>query len=160
LGAGAILEYMHLRPTSPEDLPFVRCVESAPENAAFVEQWTLAEHRACLHDPGCAHWILEAGRPPRAVGYAILQDVDHPHGAVLLRRIAIAGKGRGYGRRAVRALMAYVFGELGAQRLWLSVLRSNRRALRLYRDLGFVDDPQGAPAPGSRILVLERPGTT
>lgn len=151
------MEYMHLRPTSPDDLAFVRTVEGATENAAFVEQWTVAEHQACIRAPGCAHWILEAGRPRRAVGYAILQDVDHPDGVVMLRRIAIAGKGRGYGRRAVRALITHVFAELGAQRLWLSVLRSNRRALRLYRDLGFVDDPQAVPAPGSRILILERP---
>ncbi|ABM62265.1 GNAT family N-acetyltransferase [Halorhodospira halophila] len=150
------MEYMQLRPTSPEDLDFVRAVESAPENAEFVEQWTLAEHQACLRASSCAHFILETGRPLRAVGYAILQDVDHPDGTVLLRRIAIAGKGRGYGRRAVRALVEYVFTELGGQRLWLSVLTRNRRALRLYRDLGFADDPQAPPTHGSRILLLER----
>ncbi len=148
---------MRLRATTPADLEFVRTVESAPENAVYVEQWSLEEHAHCLDAPDCGHWILEAGPERRAVGYAILQGLERPDGRVLLRRIAIAGKGRGFGRAAVRALARYAFERRGAACLWLSVLPANRRALRLYHSLGFVDAPEAAGEPGqARLLRLDR----
>lgn len=149
---------MRLRATTPADLAFVRTVESAPENAEYVEQWPLEAHRHCLEAPDCSHWILESGAEHRAVGYAILQGLERPDGRVLLRRIAIAGKGRGFGRAAVRALARYAFERRGAACLWLSVLPANRRALRLYHSLGFVDEePEADGEPGqARVLRLDR----
>ncbi|UEX79364.1 GNAT family N-acetyltransferase [Sediminicurvatus halobius] len=127
-----------LRPTRPDDCAFVVGLERQPDNARHVEQWSEAEHRASLQRPGTAHWILE--RPDGPVGYALLEDVDDPNGSILLRRIVIAGKGRGDGRTGVRLVLRYCFEVARCHRVWLNVALDNRRAEGLYRRLGFVEE--------------------
>lgn len=127
---------MALRPTRPEDCPFVLAVERHPDNARYVGQWSAARHRACIDSPGWVHAIIEETGTP--VGYVVLQDADDPDGNLLLRRIAISRKGGGRGRAALILVMRYCFEVLGFHRLWLYVSEHNKRALRLYLGLGFV----------------------
>ncbi len=127
---------MALRPTRPEDCPFVLAVERHPDNARYVGQWSAARHRACIDSPGWVHAIIEETGTP--VGYVVLQDADDPDGNLLLRRIAISRKGGGRGRAVVILVMRYCFEVLGFHRLWLYVSEHNKRALRLYLGLGFV----------------------
>jgi diamine N-acetyltransferase len=49
-------------------------------------------------------------------------------------------KGQGFGRALVRLLVEMAFRDLGAHRFWLDVKENNTRALRLYRDEGFVEE--------------------
>jgi len=127
-----------LRPTRPGDCAFVAALEQHPDNARQVEQWSEAQHRASLTRAGTAHWILETadGR----IGYALLEDVGDDNGSILLRRIVVAGKGRGHGRTAVRLLLRYCFEVAGGHRVWLNVALDNRRACSLYRRLGFIEE--------------------
>lgn len=125
-----------LRPTTMADCEFVVDVERHPDNATHVEQWSVEQHRQALSRPGTVHWIIEEGGRP--IGFAVLEDADDPNESLLLRRIAIVSKGRGYGRTAVLLLAKYCFEELGFHRLWLTVARGNRRARNLYKRLGFV----------------------
>lgn len=127
---------MALRPTRPEDCPFVLAVERHPDNARYVGQWSAARHRACIDSPGWVHAIIEETGTP--VGYVVLQDADDPDGNLLLRRIAISRKGGGRGRAALILVMRYCFEVLGFHRLWLYVSEHNKHALRLYLGLGFV----------------------
>lgn len=127
-----------LRPTALEDCGFVVALEQHPDNAPHVEQWDEAEHRASLGREGTAHWILETAEGP--VGYALLEDVGDPSGSILLRRIVVGGKGRGHGRTGVRLVLRYCFEVARCHRVWLNVALDNRRALRLYRGLGFVEE--------------------
>ncbi len=113
-------------------------VESHPENARFVEQWSGEQHLRCMERNDSLHWIVEDAGVP--IGYAILQGADDPGHSVLLRRIAIAGKGRGHGRGAMTLLARYCFDILRFHRLWLYVALGNRRARRLYDRLGFVEE--------------------
>lgn len=129
---------MTLRATVEADCGFVVEVERHPENAGHVEQWTEAQHQEALTMPGTRHWIIEHRGTP--VGYVVLEDADDPNGSVLLRRIAITSKGRGHGRNAVLLAAHYCFEVLGSHRLWLNVAPTNRRALNLYRRLGFVEE--------------------
>lgn len=127
-----------LRASTPADCAFVLDVESHPENATFVGQWPPERHMACMSSSDSVHWIVEAdGRP---IGYVVLEDADDPNHSLLLRRIAIAGKGRGHGSGALRLVMRYCFDVLGFHRLWLYVAVNNRRAYRWYLKNGFREE--------------------
>ena len=149
-----------MRPTTAEDVAFVRRVESDPANARDVDQWSEAEHQSALEDPDFVHLILETAREHEPVGYLILEDARNPQGSLLLRRVAIARKGRGFGRAAVRLAIRYCFEVLGFERLWLTVAPDNRRARRLYEHLGFADrgrycDPEsGRPAEPPMLCMV------
>lgn len=136
----AVLEAgsVRLRPTGPADCDFVVAVERHPDNRKHVEHWSAAQHRASLERPGAAHWIVEDDGHP--VGYVLLEDTDDPNGSILLRRIAVIGKGRGYGRTALLLAARYCFDELRCHRLWLNVAAENTRAGALYESLGFVQE--------------------
>ena len=129
---------LSLRATSPEDCAFVVSVEQHPDNAPHIGQWTEAQHESALRAAGIAHWIIEHRNQP--IGFVILEGTDNPDDSLLLRRIAIASKGRGHGRTAVMLAARYCFDVLGFHRLWLNVSPRNRRARNLYRKLGFVEE--------------------
>jgi ribosomal protein S18 acetylase RimI-like enzyme len=67
------------------------------------------------------------------VGYAIIKVEGKS--ACLTGGIAKDFRGRGLGRELFEYLIAYCIA--GRLKPWLSVLRSNRRAIRLYKSLGF-----------------------
>lgn len=48
--------------------------------------------------------------------------------------------GRGYGREAVNLLLDYAFRLRNLNRVWLTVLANNERAIRAYRACGFVEE--------------------
>lgn len=127
-----------IRPSSPADCEFVIDVESHPENATFVGQWPPERHMACMSSTDSLHWIIEADG--RRIGYVVLEGADDPNRSLLLRRIAIAGKGRGHGSAALRLVERYCFEVLGFHRLWLYVATDNRRAYRWYLKHGFVEE--------------------
>jgi len=127
-----------IRATTDADCDFVLAAESHPDNAGFIEQWTGSRHRLAMQGTDSLHWIVESRGVP--IGYAILEDADDPNHSLLLRRVVIASKGRGHGRTALRLLMRYCFEVLRFHRLWLFVSVGNRRAVALYRRLGFVEE--------------------
>jgi RimJ/RimL family protein N-acetyltransferase len=149
---------LRLRPTRPQDLAFVRGAEAAPENRDFVEQWSEAEHRACLEGDDCCHLTIEEadGTP---VGYVILEGLTDPGGSVLLRRIVVSRKGAGIGRRAMQAIERFCFEDLRALRLWLEVYDDNPVACGLYRRDGFRVEGTGRSEDGRHgvlRMVLKR----
>jgi RimJ/RimL family protein N-acetyltransferase len=75
-----------------------------------------------------------------AVGYLILQGVQDPDQALLIKRIVIVEKGKGYGRATLEWLLNKAFHDLGAHRVWLTVMEDNDRARSLYRSLGFIEE--------------------
>ncbi len=127
-----------MRPSTRADCDFVVSVESHPENARFVGQWPPECHLECMTSADSLHWIVASGSHP--IGYAVLEDADDPNRSLLLRRIAIAGKGRGHGSAALRLLARYCFEVLGFHRLWLYVAVDNKRAYRWYLKHGFVEE--------------------
>ncbi|WP_262481657.1 GNAT family N-acetyltransferase [Bacillus sp. CH30_1T] len=59
--------------------------------------------------------------------------------------------GNGYGKEAMKCLLAYAFHELNLYRLQLTVFSYNERAIRLYESLGFTKE-------GSYRQFLQRDG--
>lgn len=96
------------------------------------------------------------------MGLVILRAVDTD--VVELKRIAISGKGKGYGRHALKLVKRTVFDDWGARRLWLDVYDFNARARSLYQAEGFVAETtrpaSEACGPGAEgtaiIMALEK----
>jgi diamine N-acetyltransferase len=129
---------MILRPASADDLPYILDLESKNSRLGFVGCDTLAVHQERLSDPDCLCWIAEAEGHP--AGYAILRGLLSANRSVELKRLVIADPGRGLGRQVLDALLAEVFHRRGAHRFWLDVFEHNRRALHVYRSVGFVQE--------------------
>jgi diamine N-acetyltransferase len=135
--AGSSTAELRLRPTREDDLEYVVAAEAHPDNAPFLAPSPRDVHLGFLRDPRLRHLIAEAGG--QRVGFVLLQL--HPESrAVELRRLAVTEKGHGYGRAALRLVMAQAFEEHDAHRLWLDVKPHNERALALYRSAGFVEE--------------------
>lgn len=113
--------------------------EKHPENAAFVEVWPEARHRAALADASIRYFVIETGG--RGIGFVILAGVEGNRPSVEFRRIVVAEKGRGFGTAAVRAVVRHCFETLGAEEVWLDFVEHNTRARHVYTACGFRETP-------------------
>jgi RimJ/RimL family protein N-acetyltransferase len=127
-----------LRRALEADLPFIMATERLPGYERVVGRWDEALHRTTMAQSGTAYFIGEVGGEP--VGFVMLLDLEEYHGNVLLKRIAMAAPGRGYGRRILRLVMGWVFARPRSHRFWLTVAPHNERARHLYASLGFQED--------------------
>jgi RimJ/RimL family protein N-acetyltransferase len=73
------------------------------------------------------------------VGAIYLLDIDWQHrNAELAIWIGEANaRGNGIGRQAVKAMLDHAFGDLNLERVYLSVLTDNKRAVALYHSCSF-----------------------
>jgi hypothetical protein len=90
--------------------------ERLPGFDKMVGRWTADQHKAAYSKPSYAYLIgTEIGGD--AFGFAIIRDLDDPHGNVCLKRIAIASPGRGYGTPFLGMVLDWVFREATAYRV-------------------------------------------
>lgn len=127
-----------LRLTTENDLPFVFEIEKKAADERFVTSETIENHKLYLSDSDIRHFIIEEDE--KAVGYAILAGLDDANENVEFRRMVIAEKGNGFGRRALRLIKKLAFEELNAHRLWLDVKDFNERARKLYESENFTTE--------------------
>ncbi len=126
----AVLEQpaVRVRPMTEADLVTVMAIE----RAAYEFPWTEGIFRDCLRVGYCC-WVLEEAGAVR--GYGIM-SVGAGEAHLLNLCIAPEVQRRGLGRRLLRHLLALARYH-GASTVLLEVRKSNRRALRLYRGMGF-----------------------
>ena len=130
---------IRMRAGTAADIGWLAALEQSPDNARFLCAWSADRHGLGLADPDKRYLVFEDGAGhPR--GFAILAGARRRGGAVELVRIAVDRPGHGFGKAALRRLIAHVFGELGATRLFLDVFDDNERARRAYRSLGFAEE--------------------
>ena len=100
-----------------------------------------------LDNAGADHAYLAAIVDGRLVGSATMDVDDVPHPGAMARRIRSAElgiailedwRGRGIGRRLVAAIEDWAV-DHGVERVILNVTSTNDGAIRLYRELGYVD---------------------
>ena len=124
--------------TEQEDLDTILAIEESPENSPYIGHWERSQHQAAIADPNMAHFkVTSAGR---TVGYVILIGITNPDKSIQLKRIAIAQKGLGFGRQAIRLVKKIVFDRFNAHRFWLDVMIHNMRASTLYLSVGFIEE--------------------
>jgi diamine N-acetyltransferase len=133
-------ENIQVRHTTDDDLDAVIKIEMDEDNAGYIRHWSRDKHQAAITDDDIGHFIIQETGTGRIVGYIILIGLDNPDESIEFKRIAIADKGKGYGREAVRWIKKFAFEDMEAHRLWLEVMESNERAYELYRTEGFIDE--------------------
>jgi diamine N-acetyltransferase len=129
---------IRLRPSGCGDVSFIVAAERHPSNRRYVGQWTAERHQEAMNAVDTAHLTLERWEDGERVGYTILEGLQNPNRAILLRRLVVTDKGKGYGRAALKQLKQIVFETYQANRFWLDVKSFNPRAKHLYESEGFV----------------------
>jgi ribosomal protein S18 acetylase RimI-like enzyme len=117
-------------------LPFITALERHPENRGLIGQWSDEEHRIAIEGrERWGHWIIEdAGRP---AGYIIPRDCAAQGAGIYIKRILVADKERGTGKRAIALFLERIFARDDVPFVWLTVRNENARAQAVYRKLGF-----------------------
>ena len=129
---------MRLRRATEQDLPFILTVEHPFRELNIVGADDAATHDRRMKNPDCQYWMVEDQSAP--AGHVILCGLASPNRNVELKRIVISRPGQGLGRLVMQAIVAKVFDELAAHRLWLDVFEHNARARHVYRSSGFVEE--------------------
>lgn len=150
-----------LRAASPADLDAIMAIERAPGYEARVGRSARGEHEAMLAGPRHAYFV---GERDGVEAFAILRDLDDPHGNVYLKRIA-ARPGRGAGPALLRRLLDWTFAKTPAHRFHLDCFDDNAPAQAMYERLGFTRDGvlrEAYLAPDGRrrdlvLMALTRP---
>lgn len=143
---------LDLRPMTPAELDIVCELELDPDTMPYILPTPRAQHRANMARDDMAY--LSIYQADRFAGYFILVlDVDDV--SIECRRIVIAEKGAGTGRRAMGLMEAYCRERLGRKRIWLDVFDFNQRGRHLYPGLGYryIGDQE---VDGKRLLFYEK----
>lgn len=130
---------------------------------ALVGRWPAAEHEAEMAKAGSRYFLWN---PAGAIlGFALVQDLDSPHDAAYLKRIAVAEPGKGVGGLLLECLLDWLFTATSIHRLALGVFPENERAIRTYRRLGFEAEglcresyrrPDGSYRSSLQMAILRR----
>lgn len=76
------------------------------------------------------------------IGWVDLKNIDRLNCHAELG-IAIGDKnywGRGYGLAAMREMLVFGFNELGLNKIWLRVEVDNKRAIKSYKSIGYIEE--------------------
>ena len=130
---------MTLRRAENADLDAVMALERRPGYEALVGRSPRAEHENMLASPRHAYLLgfLESEVP---IAFAILRDLDNPHGNLYLQRVAVDAPGQGRGVQFLTAVIDWTFAETSAHRFYLDCFLENSRARRAYEKLGLTHD--------------------
>lgn len=112
-------------------------LEIEQTNAKFIGQSTKEQHERIISNNKEEHLTIFKKENRKVVGYYILQGVQSKNKSMLIKRIAITEKRKGYGRESLQAIKKYCFETLEFHRLWLDVFDYNSRAIHLYETEGF-----------------------
>ena len=129
-------ERLRLRIAEESDLDFILASEADPENSRYIIADSRAYHLDTLHSPGAVHFIVERKDTGAAVGFLVATGVNSPHHEQYWRRVIINESGKGYGKEAMRLLMAWAFEDAAAHRGFLDCKDYNDRALHVYEAVG------------------------
>jgi len=131
---------VELRPITAENFDAVLKLEVLPEQSDFVAP----------NVRGLAETYIYPEAEPRAVyagadlvGFVLFHPIDRDRPAeghcIVRLMIAREFQGRGLGREALEAAVAWIARERRVDRVRLSVVPSNEKARGLYRSAGFVE---------------------
>ena len=139
-----------LRRPELTDLEAFYVQKNDPEIATLLGGFTLGYAMADLRDWLEYHrkrndeviWAIVEKAREKCVGHVGLYQIDHrirdAEFAIMLGDRTVWG--RGLGKACTRLTIDYGFRELNLNRIHLSVLATNERAIHLYHSLGFQDE--------------------
>ncbi len=144
-------DFLLRRPESA-DLEALYAQKNDPEIAALLGGFTLGYAMADLRDWLDDHrkrsdeviWAIVRRTDEHCVGHVGLYQIDYrirdAEFAIMLGEKSVWGQG--LGRTCTRFALDFGFRELNLNRIHLSVLATNERAIHLYHTLGFRDEGQ------------------
>lgn len=137
-----------LRSPEPSDIEALYCYKNDPEIAAMLGGFIAGGYsRVDLEDWLDFHrkrddevlWVIAEPQADRCVGHVGLYKIDHrirsAEFAIVIGDRSLWSKG--LGRACTKFAIDYSFRELNLNRIYLTVLSTNERAVGLYRSLGF-----------------------
>ncbi|HNR13147.1 MAG TPA: GNAT family protein [Thermodesulfobacteriota bacterium] len=144
------LEKCSLRPLESKDIQHLYEFKNNPKVAALLGgfhtglssdkmvEW-LEYHRK---KPDEVLWAIADLNDDSCLGHVGLYQIDHRvRSSEFAIMVGASGHwGRGLGRSVTHFVLDWGFSELNLNRIHLSVLATNERAIRLYRSLGFVEE--------------------
>lgn len=148
---GIRVSKVHLRLLAEDDLEMTLAWRNRDDVRRWFKQSELVRldnHRAWFMQHQLVDdafmFVVENNETHVPVGQVSIYAIDREIGeAEVGRFIAAPGvSGKGFIRDAISALVAFAFGELQLQRVYLEVLAENGRAIRLYESLGFIKHGQ------------------
>lgn len=144
------LKDFNLRPIEPKDIDALYVMKNAPEIASLLGGFSAGYSMADIRDWIDNHrkrndeiiWAISRSTNDDCVGHVGLYKIDHRvrscEYAILIGVQALWGEG--LGTKCTRYAINYAFSELNLNRISLSLLKENIRALALYRKLGFNEE--------------------
>ena len=143
---------LDLRPMTPAELDLVCELELDADTVPYILPTPRAQHETGMARDDMLY--LSIYRDNRFAGYFILL-LEADGESVELRRIVIAEKGAGTGRKAITELEGYCRDRLNRGRIWLDVFDFNDRGMHLYPGLGYgyFGDQH---VDGKRLLLFEK----
>lgn len=127
-----------LKPVTRAGIPFLKSVEDDPDVEPYIRPWTPQAHEAALTDKHLHCFIAQAEHIERDIGFVILRSNPTAAHTIEFVRLAIAERGAGYGRAAIRAVLEFA-SHKKLSSVWLEVFPNNERALAVYNKEGFVE---------------------
>jgi len=119
-----------------EDVPGIVALETAPEMAWYIGNWSAERHLKQIQDP--AWWYLVTHDECGAVdGLAIVAQYSPRFRWYELARFVIARPGEGRGTDLLVPVIDQIFDRLNAHRIQLDAYTDNERAIRAYERVGF-----------------------
>lgn len=139
-----------LRRPEVTDLEALYTFKNDPEIAGYLDGFSTGYSMPDLQDWLEYHrkrtdevlWVIASQRTNECLGHVGLYRIDHrirsaEFGILIGKR---EDWGKGYGKTCTRFAVQYGFNELNLNRIYLHVLKSNVRAIRLYESVGFSEE--------------------
>jgi len=111
-------------------------IQMEQENAYFICPYTRPVHLQLMRSEGDRHLSVLRKSDNEMVGFFILQGINSSDKCLQFRRIVIADKGKGHGKKCLQWAKKYCFEKLKFHRMWLDVFTDNERAIHLYEAEG------------------------
>ncbi len=136
-----------LRAIEPEDAEMLLNLINDPETEYMLGGWSfpvsvsnqLKWINTLNDDRGVLRCIIEAKQSSKAIGTAILKDIDYKNGNASIH-IKICGsdyRGKGYGSQAIKAIINYGFNELRLHCIYAQINEDNVVSLKVFKKCGF-----------------------
>ena len=128
---------LRLRRANETDLNYIMTLQFAPENLKFIVPFDEDFQREVMRSDGSEKLnVIIEELDGTSAGYFLLQGLDTP--CAEFTHVIIGRKGLGYGREAMKLLLAWTFATKKFHRVWIDCKEYNSIALHLYESLGFV----------------------
>lgn len=127
-----------LKKAESDDIENIKKWERDDENRRFITTWSTQQHQEAIRSDDKTEFLIYDMKTRTPVGFTLILNLNTPHRNILIKRLVILEKNKGFGRATLELLKKWAFENRKAHRLWLEVKDFNLKAKNLYESVGFV----------------------